>query len=90
MTANNFYFVEIITTARGGKTSSVEVGRFGSYRGALETADRLQAQFDADAEPKRTYILDSTRVPIAAGGEGTAVRRISQHTRKSERTSTWP
>jgi hypothetical protein len=72
------YFVRIVTTHRGGATSDTEI-RFSSSESAITECDRLQAEFDADAEPKRAYVLDWHRIPIAAGGEPAANRRRSQH-----------
>ena len=72
------FFVRIVTTHKGGAMSETEV-RFSSRESAITECDRLQAEFDADAEPKRAYVLDWRRVPIAAGGEPAANRRRSQH-----------
>jgi hypothetical protein len=71
-------FLRIVTAHRGGATTETEV-RFSSSEVAIAEADRLQAEFDADAEPKRAYVLDWHRIPIAAGGEPAANRRRSQH-----------
>jgi hypothetical protein len=35
---------------------------------AVEECDRLQAEFDADCDPRRVYVLDSEKSPTKAGG----------------------
>ena len=70
------FYVRIVTTHKGGATSQTEM-RFTSMESAIETVDRLQADFDADAEPKRAYVLDRDWVPIAAGGERPTNRKRS-------------
>ena len=42
--------------------------RFGSRASAIEEAERLQGEFDADAEPSRVFVLEIDRVPIKAAG----------------------
>jgi hypothetical protein len=61
-------FVRIVTARPGGTFTYAEDMRFGSLRSAVETCDRLQKEIDADAEPRRAYVLGPDRIPIWAGG----------------------
>jgi hypothetical protein len=73
------FFVRIVTTHKGGATSDSEDIRFATRESAIATADKLQAEFDEDCEPRRAYVFDWHRIAIAAGGEPAANRRRSQH-----------
>lgn len=66
--APEVFYVVIVTTHKGGDTTCSDRQAFGSFRTAAEECNWLQADFDADCEPKRAYVLDTTGVPIAAGG----------------------
>jgi hypothetical protein len=45
-----------------------------SFEHACEVVDKMQAEFDADREPSRVFVIDDTGVPVAAGGENPANR----------------
>lgn len=62
------YYVQIVTSFPGGEETA-ETIRFNSKAGAIAECERLQFEFDSDAEPRRAYVLDSGLVRIHAGGE---------------------
>jgi hypothetical protein len=61
-------YVQIVTAHRGVAFTEGERMRFGLLQSAVDECERLQGDFDADAEPRRVYVLDAGRVPIWAGG----------------------
>ncbi len=71
------HYVRIVTTHKGGATTEDDI-RFASRQSAIEACERLQAEFDADCDPKRAYVLDAHKVPIAAGGEHRSNQNRSQ------------
>jgi hypothetical protein len=68
MLFDDLVFVVIVTAHRGGGFSEGERMRFGSLQSAVDESESLQTDFDTDAEPRRVYVLDASRVPIWAGG----------------------
>jgi hypothetical protein len=80
------FYLRIVRAKRGGTCSVRELeSAFASVHSALEVAERLQAEFDADGEfDVRVYVVDDARVPIrrATGREvqrqpQAAVQRIA-------------
>lgn len=51
-----------------GRFETVGRIRFNDKLGAVRMANNLQAQFDEDCEPCRTYVLGKDGIPIIAGG----------------------
>jgi hypothetical protein len=74
------HYVRIVTTHRGGATTENDI-RFNSQHAAIEACDKLQAEIDEDAEPKRCFVLDASMVPIHAGGERRSSPNRSQQRR---------
>ena len=68
MIFDDLCYVQIVTAYRGGVFTARDAMRFGSLQSAIEECERLQGDFDCDAEPKRAFALDAGRVPIWAGG----------------------
>ena len=64
---DEFCFVVTITACHGGAFVAGEAIRFGSLQSAVDECDMLQADFDADAEPRRAYVLDAGKMPVWAG-----------------------
>jgi hypothetical protein len=62
------FYVVIQTAAPGGNFTVEREIRFDSEHAAIDACERMQADFDADAEPCRVMVLDAARVPIWAGG----------------------
>jgi hypothetical protein len=60
------YYVRVVTAHRGGEFTYGGEMRFASLESAMATARRLQAEFDADGEPRRVYLVDSAGVAFAA------------------------
>jgi hypothetical protein len=79
-------YIQIVTAHRGGAFSAGQAMRFGSLRSAVDECETLQADFDADAEPRRVYVLDAGKIPIWAGGaRGVAPGRELPHRERRPR-----
>jgi hypothetical protein len=63
------FYVQVVTALPRGRFVEGEPIRFDSRKLANETCEQFQAEFDQDCDPKRAYVLDSTKVPVRAGGE---------------------
>lgn len=62
-------YVRVVTAKKGGEfTASQDIPVISGLSTAKETADSLQADFDADCDPSRAYVLDEARVPIYCAG----------------------
>jgi hypothetical protein len=62
------YYIRVVTAHRGGTFTYGGEMRFATLESAMATARRLQAEFDADCEPRRVYLVDSAGVAFAAAG----------------------
>jgi hypothetical protein len=58
---------QIVTARRGGAFAAGGAMRFGSLQTAVAECESLQRDFDADAEPRRVYVLDAGRDVFATG-----------------------
>jgi hypothetical protein len=64
------FYVRVVTARKGGEFyASQDIPVISGLRTAVETAEMLQADFDADCEPSRAYVLDAGRIAIVAAGE---------------------
>jgi hypothetical protein len=77
-TETGFHYVRVVTAHRGGSFTHGEDLRFSARASAVEECDRLQAEFDADCEPRRVYVLDCEKDPTQAGGRGVGRRSIER------------
>lgn len=68
MTQLNKFYVRVVTTHKGGAYSNSLDLPFDTKNGAKAAAEKLQEEFDADAEPRRVYVLDDFMVPVEAAG----------------------
>lgn len=63
------FAIRVVTAQRGGTfQTTAEFGVGDQYFAALNRADALQADIDAEAFPARAYVLGPDGVPIYAGG----------------------
>lgn len=63
------FYVRVVTAQKGGGfVASQDIPVISGLRTAVDTAEALQSDFDADCEPSRAYVLDATRVAIVAAG----------------------
>lgn len=68
-TAALAWYVVTVTAYPGGGYSRSEPIKFASKQSATQACEQFQADFDADCDPCRAYVLDHDLVPIRAGGE---------------------
>jgi len=62
------FLLVVEATSRGGAVTVVQELSFTTQGAAVAMAEQLQQDFDADAEPKRAYVLDQQGIRIWAGG----------------------
>lgn len=62
------FAVRIVTAHKGGKFTPAPDIALDSKRQCLREAERLQAAFDRDCDPKRAFVIAPDGVPCAAAG----------------------
>ena len=62
------FYVQAVKALGKGKYEPFTPVRFDTFEGAKTTCEKLQVDFDDDAEPIRVYVLDSLGIPVHAGG----------------------
>lgn len=62
------FAVRVVTAHKGGRFTEAGDIALDSKRACVAQAERMQAEFDQDCDPKRAYVIAPDGIAIAAAG----------------------